>query len=94
MDDLKISHESEKVVREIISMIEAEYGEMTVTVGREHTYCGMNLSFNENGTLSVEMKSFLEEALEEFPDDTSKRSNTPAATHLFKVNNKKEEINA
>jgi hypothetical protein len=51
----------------------------------KHTYCGMNLIFNDNGTLTIEMKSYLQEALDEFPNNTSKKPNIPVATHLFDI---------
>ena len=72
-------------MRKVISELEKEYGKMTVTTGKEHTYCGMNLIFR-NKRLTIDMKEYLEEAIKEFPKDCSRRISTPAATHLFDIN--------
>ena len=48
VNDLKISHKDEKVVLQIIKLLESEYGTMTVTTGDAHTYCGMDFIFKMN----------------------------------------------
>ena len=47
VDDLKISHKKENVVRDIIKELEKEYGKMSITTGDTHTYCGMDLIFSK-----------------------------------------------
>ena len=84
VDDLKISHSDEKVVRQIIQQLEKEYGTMTVTTGKVHTYCGMDLIFDD-GELKVDMRDYLRDTIAEFPEDCSKPVTTPAAVYLFEV---------
>ena len=58
VDDLKITHKDELVVQQVIKEIEKEYGEMSVTTGPVHSYCGMKLIF-ENKQVKIEMIDFL-----------------------------------
>ena len=50
MDDLKILHMDEKVVTDIIQLIDGEFGKeapITVTRGKIHDYLGMTLDFTD-----------------------------------------------
>jgi hypothetical protein len=86
VDDLKISHMERSVVDNMISIIEARYGKMVVTHGNVHTYVGMDIKFTDDGEVKILMKQYIEESLEAFPEDCSKKQKTPAAAHLFEVN--------
>jgi hypothetical protein len=46
VDDIKMSHQSEKVVDAEISWLESIYGSLVGGKGDEHTYLGMDLKFN------------------------------------------------
>ena len=85
VDDLKISHRSETVVRDIIHLLEQEYRKMTVMTGEVLTYCGMTLIF-KNKSVVVDMKEYLREAMEELDMEYGRKVTTPAANHLFDVN--------
>ena len=91
VDDLKISHKEEKVVRDIIKQLEDEYGKMTVVTGDEHTNCGMNFVFRDSSVI-INMKDYLKEAIEEFEIDYKKTVNSPAATYLFEVNENQTQL--
>ena len=91
VDDLKISHVDEAVVRQVITDLEGEYGKMTVTTGKVHTYCGMDLIFDD-GELRVDMKDYLRDTIAEFPEDCSKTVTTPAAVYLFEVNEEQTKL--
>ena len=86
VDDLKISHREKTVVKEIIKEIEEVYGKMTVNHTDKHEYVGMHFEYLRNKKAVVfTMENHLEEALDSFPDDTNKVVSTPAAVHLFEV---------
>jgi hypothetical protein len=87
VDDLKISHKELSVVKEIISAVEERYGKMVVTYGDKHTYVGMNIEFTGNGEVQIRMPEYLTEAIEAFTEDCSKAVATPAAAHLFEIDN-------
>jgi hypothetical protein len=66
VDDTKISHEDSKAVSHVIQKIEARFGEMAVTRGKEHVFLGMNISFHNDGTASIVMKDYIKEAIAHF----------------------------
>ena len=64
---------------------------MSVTTGQVHNYCGMTLIF-DNNSVKVDMKEYLKNTINEFPEDCSKTVTTPAAIHLFEVNNNQTKL--
>ena len=64
---------------------------MTVTTGNVHNYCGMTLIF-EDESVKINMKEYLKDTINEFPEDCSKTANTPAATHLFEVKDNQTKL--
>ena len=83
VDDLKLSHEDPKVVDKEVEWLETIYGPMVGTRGKVHTYLGMDLDFSVDGEVRLTMVPYLQEILDEFPDDWGKPVSTPAANHLF-----------
>ena len=89
VDDLKISHKDPSVVDDIINNINAVYGEIqeiTVKRGKRHDYLGMDVSLETKGKVIISMKKYIKDMLEELPKDMDGVSATPAAKHLFEVN--------
>jgi Reverse transcriptase (RNA-dependent DNA polymerase) len=82
VDDLKLSHISETVMDEEVKWLESIYGPLVGSKGNQHTYLGMDLDF-DNRKLKVTMIPYLQEIIDEFPDEIGKASSTPAALHLF-----------
>ena len=88
VDDIKISHSDPVVVTEIITKLQAEFGKelpLTVTRGKKHEYLGMEIDFSKEGKVVITMINYIEEMLEELPDDMAGTAATPAANHLFDV---------
>ena len=92
MDDLKISHVKRSVVEDIIATIERSYGKMVVTHGKKHTYVGMDITFCNDGEAKIIMRDYLQEAIDDFPEDCGKTVNSPASKHLFEVDDKQQKI--
>ena len=46
----------------------------------------MKIIYNEDDTVSIDMSEYLKETVEEFPEDVSKETPTPASLYLFEVN--------
>jgi len=89
VDDLKISHVDEQVVDETVRMLNNKYGKhkpLTVNRGKIHDYLGMKLDYSQAGKVIVDMKSYIDEILNECPEDMKGVVKTPAADHLFKTN--------
>jgi hypothetical protein len=83
VDDLKISHMDDGIVRSEIKGLEDIYGPMVTTYGDYHTYLGMDLDMSVPGEVSVSMIPYLQEITDEFPEEYPKGAKTPAAAHLF-----------
>ena len=90
VDDLKISHCEESVVNDITRKLNAEFGQcdnMSVSEGRVHDYLSMKLDYTVPTTLKVSMINYIDTILDDCPDGMDGTAVTPAASHLFKVNN-------
>jgi hypothetical protein len=90
VDDLKISHVDPDVVSDIIAKLNGRYGKeepMTVTRGKVHEYLGMTINYSIPGKVQFTMNQYIKEMLEEAPSDMNGIAITPAADHLFTVNN-------
>jgi len=83
VDDAKISHKDPSVVDNIIVMLEDVFGKMTVTRGASHTFVGMDICLRKDGSLSIMMKGYLQEAVEAFNEDINTLARTPAKGTLF-----------
>ena len=89
VDDLKISHVESKVVDTVIEMLEATFGKeapMSKSRGKVHDYLGMVLDFRERKVLGVDMSKYIRAMIDEMPRDMRGRARTPAAAHLFNIN--------
>ena len=58
---------------------------MTITRGDEHIFLGMKIKFLGDGTVSIGMKSHLEEAIKDYPGILNGKATTPAESDLFTV---------
>jgi Reverse transcriptase (RNA-dependent DNA polymerase). len=85
VDDNKISHADPTVVSDIIQKIEQKFGKMKVSRGKEHEFLGMKIVLHENRTVSIDMKSYVKEAIANFGEDITKNVTTPATRCLFTV---------
>jgi hypothetical protein len=85
VDDNKISHEDGKVNSETIRIIEETFGKMTVTRGKKHVFLGMNVTYNDSGSATINMKDYLKEAISYFGEDILKSAATPVKRDLFEI---------
>ena len=97
VDDLKISHVDPKVVDEVIALLESEFGkEAPLTVSREkvHEYLGVTIDFRVEGKVKFTMIDYIQNMLNELPADMLGTVISPAASHLFDVNDKAERLSS
>ena len=86
VDDNKISHANPLVVSDIIARIEAKFGKMTVTRGKHHTFLGMNLSFTDDGTVTINMSDYVRATISDSGFNLSPGGvSTPAKKDLFEL---------
>ena len=96
VDDLKISHVSLEVVKDVIEKLNTRYGQETplsVTLGPVHEYLGMTLDFSKPGEVSFIMKDYIDEIIKEKPPDMDDRpATTPAASHLYQTSEEADKL--
>ena len=85
MDSLQISHKDQKIVDNILKIIERKHGRMSVTRGKKYTYVGMIIEYYNNGSVELSMKYYILEATKQFPEDITSSQSTPAAFYLLDV---------
>ena len=85
VDDLRISHVNRKFVSDTIVWLESIYGEMHGTRDKRHKHLGMWMDYSKRGEVKISTEGYLREVLDDFPEEITGRSKTPAATHLFKI---------
>ncbi len=67
------------------------YGpKLSMHTGNKHDYLGVDLEFNDDGTLDVLMVNYLKSVIAEFPEMITGKKAMPEANHLFTVRDKKE----
>ena len=98
VDDLELSHRSPVIVSKIINRIQDEFGrEAPLTVQRGKVfddYLGMKMDFSEKGKVIFLMQEYIDRLIAETPQDMMKGPcSTPAANHLFQVNDDAELLN-
>jgi hypothetical protein len=98
VDDLKICHIDAKVNSHIIDLIDDEFGKeapLTITRGDIHDYLGMTLDYSEKGKVKIKMIDYMEKMLVDIIallDEMGGEAPTPAANHLFVVNNNQTKL--
>ena len=92
VDDNLATHDSQEVLDSIVDKIEQKFPGLTITRGDEHTFLGMKLRFNENGTLQINLRDYLEECFDEFGDELGPAVASPAARWLNTTNPKARKL--
>ena len=85
VDDNIATHVEEEVLSDIIDVVKSEVGAITVSRGNTHNFLGMDITFNDDGTLSIRMTEYIADTLREFPDKLRKSSATPARADLHQI---------
>ena len=57
VDDIKLSHVEERVVREVASQLEVTYGPMEIRCDEILHYCGLTLDYSEDGCVKIGVTS-------------------------------------
>ena len=84
------------MIEEVFNKLQEKFGQeapLTVSQGKVHEYLGMTIDYSKKGKVKFGMKSYIDELINECPEDLKKGvCTTPAATHLFEVNNKEKKL--
>ena len=88
VDDLKISHAEESVVKSVVSELTKRYGKvksLTVNSGKVHDYLGMTLDYSDYGKVMIKMFDYVDKLIAEGKKDMEGEAITPAGDNLFVV---------
>ena len=85
VDDTKMSHMKPAVNDRLIGLIEAKFGKMTVTRGKHHHFLGMDITYHGDGTASIHMPSYLQEAIDDSGLIIAKDAPSPCASGLLTI---------
>ena len=85
IDDLKISHDNNAVITEVINWLESIYGQLDASRGDKHQYLGMDLDYSETGKVKISMEQFTRKVIMEFPEPLSTTAESPAGETLFTI---------
>ncbi len=58
--------------------------------GQKHDYLGVNMEFDDDGTLNASMITYLNNVISKFPEMITGKLATPAAYHLFTIRDEEE----
>lgn len=82
VDDIFISGTDERIVDELINDLRAEFKEISVTQGREHSYIGMHFVFDrDRRCVDIDMNGYVSDILETY--EVEGTSPSPASRELF-----------
>jgi hypothetical protein len=96
VDDLKISHESNHVVDDIIEKLQSSFGHqtpLTIQRGKILDYLGMTLDFIQDGEVIFDMIDYVKNIISNAPEEMKGVAKTPATMNLFKVNKQAARLN-
>jgi hypothetical protein len=89
VDDLKISHMKQSVIDSVLNDLNKEFGTtrkpLAATTGIIHDYLGITIDYSERGKVMFTMYDYLEDILDEMPNDMNGTAPTPASDNLFDV---------
>lgn len=92
VDDNVATHVDQRVLEKLSDDIRKHVGAITCSSGDSHEFLGMDISMNGDGTVTIGMKRFIQECIDEFPEPVKKGCTTPARSNLFTVDPKSPSL--
>jgi len=83
VDDIIVTCKNAHIAESIITSLESEFDELTITRGKTHKFTGMVFDFTERRKLKITMKKSIEDILERNKVTTT--SITPSTAELFQI---------
>ena len=86
VDDVKASCKDGFEITKLFSYLDNIYGNKVVAHrGKKGDYLGMIFDYTEPGILQIDMMAYIKTIFEDFPEEITRSSPTPASDHLFKI---------
>jgi len=97
VDDLKISHVKQSVIDSVLKDLNNKFGTtkkpLAATTGDIHDYLGITIDYSEQDKVKFTMYDYLEDVIEDMPDDMKGSAPTPASDNLFDVDEESIPLN-
>jgi hypothetical protein len=94
VDDLVISHTSQEDIIAFMKKIKDMYGEnLAEKVGTVHDYLGMTFDYSFDKEVRINMNQYLSKVIKEIPQEILGMCTTPAADHLYKIQENGKKLN-
>ena len=90
VDDSKVLQEDSEVVTQVLNRLKKRFDKMTIKRGKTHNFVGMDIMYNEDGTVSLSMKDYILECLETFGKIYNKGTTSLAKINVFEIDEKAE----
>ena len=75
-------------MEDLLKQLDGAFGQegpLTIHRGKKHDYLGMWLDFSLDGKVQVQMFDYIDNMLNDLPEDMGGMVTSPAADHLFSV---------
>jgi hypothetical protein len=97
VDDLKISHTEQSVIDEILSDLNNKFGTkrkpLAATTGLIYDYLGLTIDYSDKDKVKFTMYDYLEDILDEMPNDMNGTAPAPASDNMFEVDEESPLLN-
>ncbi len=94
VDDLMISHTSQDNIMAFVKKIKDVYGEnLAEKVGTVHDYLGITFDYSFDDKVRINMNQYFSKVIKEFPQEILGMCATPAADHLYKIQENRKKLN-
>jgi hypothetical protein len=93
--DIKVSHIDTPVINKVLELFKGACGKeapSTITHGKVHKYLGMTIDYQVKGNVKITMIQYIKNLLAEVPNNMAGEAATPAASHLFQVNEEAKKL--
>ena len=85
VDVNKVSYVKQGVIYDVINKVEWRFLGLTVTKGNVHIFLGIKISYLKNRRISIHMKEYIKEAVQEFRNDISQVVMSPVSRCMLTV---------
>ena len=69
----------------IVVKIGKRFPGLTISTVTEHTFLGIRITYLDDGKVSLNMRDYIQEVVDDFGEDVSQTVSTPTACWLFAV---------
>lgn len=93
--DFIMTHIDPTVNTSLIDCLQKKYGKLSpllVHRGSTHDYPGMAMNFSQQDKVIVTMIDYIDTMLKEAPEEFHGEASSPAANHLFKIDDRAEKL--